>query len=295
MKSDRSILNRLRCDANSPASGMTEAEIQAASQAVLSGNAPMYASAPVGEIIEAADSQGRKLKTFSMEAYTGKPLRQWWSSKEIVVDISALDQLPDGTVRIFRDHSPSRIVGHTTSVQMGNNIQLSGVISGAGADASEIIESAANGFPWQASIGVNITATEDIPAGESVTVNGQTFQGPLLVVRGGTRVETSFVALGADNETEASVAASRSTKRKESGMNPEFVKWLKAQGYSAEAIAQLEQDEPARVKAESDWKASLEAGGAPDPKTPPNPPSQPIIDLDASINGDTVDRVGTFA
>src|SRR5262249_45544209 len=80
---------------------------------------------------------------------------------------------------------------------------------GAGAAASEVIGLADNGFPWQASIGADVQRQEFVDAGAQVKVNGRTFSGPLTVVRASTLREISFVPLGADASTSATVGAER--------------------------------------------------------------------------------------
>ena len=66
----------------------------------------------------------------------------------------------------------------------------------------------ANGcFPWQASIGAQVGAVDFVQAGKSVTVNGRTFDGPVHVARRTVLGEISFVDLGADGNTSATITA----------------------------------------------------------------------------------------
>ena len=69
--------------------------------------------------------------------------------------------------------------------------------------------SARNGFPWQASVGAGVEEFELVKDNQQVLVNGRTFTGPLNVVRKATLGEISFVDLGADGRTSASVAATQ--------------------------------------------------------------------------------------
>ncbi|WP_206036132.1 phage major capsid protein [Crateriforma spongiae] len=81
------------------------------------------------------------------------------------------------------------------------------MISGVGATAQEVIATSENGFPWQASLGASADKVVFIPEGKTANANGREFKGPVYVARKSTLGEVSFVALGADDDTEARVAA----------------------------------------------------------------------------------------
>jgi phage major head subunit gpT-like protein len=66
---------------------------------------------------------------------------------------------------------------------------------------------AEKGFAWQASVGADVMRHQKVAAGESVTVNGQTFMGPVRIVKASRLREVSFVTLGADDATSARIAA----------------------------------------------------------------------------------------
>ncbi|MFM8223961.1 MAG: hypothetical protein ACKOJF_34095, partial [Planctomycetaceae bacterium] len=82
-----------------------------------------------------------------------------------------------------------------------------GVISRDTPIAREVVTSSKNGFPWQASVGAAVEEFEFIRESQSVTVNGRAWPGPVNVVRRSTLGEISFVDLGADGATTASVLA----------------------------------------------------------------------------------------
>jgi hypothetical protein len=75
------------------------------------------------------------------------------------------------------------------------------------AAAREVVVSSKNGFPWQASVGHErrgVRVRQGTPAGDG---QRSQYSGPLNVVRKATLGEISFVDLGADGATSASVAA----------------------------------------------------------------------------------------
>lgn len=162
------------------------------------------------EIDAAAGDESPKLKSFRMLAYTGGAMNVGWGDP-VVVDLAGM-KTSEKARPILLQHDPLRIVGHTESVEVrrlsrGVELRVSGVISGSGPDAAEVVASAANGFPWQASIGASANQVEYVREGEKAEANGRVFKGPVQIVRSSALSEVSFVALGADDNTSASVAA----------------------------------------------------------------------------------------
>jgi hypothetical protein len=109
---------------------------------------------------------------------------------------------------ILKDHDRASIVGHTDDIMVGDSrLEVAGVISGVGNTAQEVIATSENGFPWQASLGANADKVVFIPEGKTATANSREFKGPVYIARKSTLGEVSFVALGADDDTEARIAA----------------------------------------------------------------------------------------
>jgi hypothetical protein len=192
--------------------------------------------APVGELVAAkgddATDGAPSPRRFGMVAYTGGAMRLAGWPHPVVVDLAGM-QVSAKSRPILKDHNPSLIVGHTESVRVeGSQLLVSGVVSGAGAVAREIVESSLSGFPWQASLGASAEQIETVPKGKSAQVNGRAFDGPVQVVRRSRLGEVSFVALGADDDTEARVAAHKESKEME------FNAWLAAKGFDdADALS----------------------------------------------------------
>lgn len=149
------------------------------------------------------------LRKFSMTAYTGGAMRLGGWPHPVVVDLAGM-RVTRKSRPILKDHDRGRIVGHTDDIAITDkSLEVAGVISGVGATAQEVIATSENGFPWQASLGASADKVVFIPDGKSAKANGRDFQGPVYVARKSTLGEVSFVALGADDDTEARVAAGR--------------------------------------------------------------------------------------
>jgi hypothetical protein len=158
-------------------------------------------------IIKAAKEENG-IPTFTMEAYTGGLMNVTGWYLPVVIDLAGM-ALGRRNQPILKDHDASQIVGHATEIiKSENNVIVEGICSGAGSANMEVVASSKNGFPWQASVGLEVNRVSEIAEGKSVTVNGMNFDGPLYVARKSKLNEVSFVALGADENTSAKVAAS---------------------------------------------------------------------------------------
>lgn len=220
-------------------------------------------SCEVGPLVAAPGSGSDRVKRFDMVAYTGGLMWIGLFEHPLVVDLDGMN-LSAKSRPILRDHNSSMIAGHTEQVSVTKDYHLSvaGLLSGTGDVVGPIVESSQRGFPWQASIGASIEEIELIKEGETVRVNGREFEGPIYVVGRSRLNEISFVALGADDDTSARVAAAE--RRKEQTVN--FSQWLKSCGIdeatlSASSRASLQAAYDAQRNAASSGNASANANG----------------------------------
>lgn len=192
----------------------------------------LYASGPVEfDTIEAAAGEKAEPPKFRMVAYTGGSMLLGGWPHPVVVDLSGM-KVTAKARPILRDHEPGKVVGHTTTVDIQPaRISVEGVLSADNLFSREVATSAGNGFPWQASIGAKVDKAVFVEEGESVTVNGRKFTGPMYVARRTTLGEISFVALGADDNTSARLAASAAASFV--GVTPmKFEQWVEAKGFT---------------------------------------------------------------
>lgn len=151
-----------------------------------------------------------KLPRFSMVAYTGGPMRIAGWRYPVIVDLAGLS-IPSQSRPIRFGHDMASGVGHSDTIRVEDGkLVAAGLVSRDTAAAKEIVVSARNGFPWQASISASVEEYEFVKEKQKVIVNGREFAGPVNVLRKATLGEISFVDLGADGATSASVAASAS-------------------------------------------------------------------------------------
>lgn len=182
------------------------------------------------EAAQAIEGDKPPLRRFTMTAYTGGAMQLAGWRYPVVVDLSGL-RVTKKPRPILKDHNASLIVGHTEEINVGEStLEVSGVVSGAGAVAQEIIATSENGFPWQASIGATADKVIFVTERRTANANGREFTGPVYIARKSTLGEVSFVALGADDETWAQVAASANEPTVLEAMTVEFEQWAADNG-----------------------------------------------------------------
>jgi hypothetical protein len=210
--------------------------------------------------IQAAAGEGKR-PTFDIVGYTGAPMMVEGFFSPVIIELTGLKPASQ-TIPALRDHDPSRVVGQTDAIAIGSDVRLTGTITDDGEEGSTVVGNAKNGFKWQASVGANIDRRELVEAGKKATVNGREVVGPIWIIRASTLKEISFVALGADGQTAASVAASHpsASNTPETTMTDQ---WLQAKGFDPAAIT-----DPQRAT----LRAAFDAEQAPPPPAPPTPP-----------------------
>jgi len=213
---------------------------------------------------EAAEKSETKLPQFRMTAYTGNQMDVGFGLP-VVVDLDGLDLTGKARPVLF-NHDRTASVGHTANItKLNGQLEVMGIISGTSGIANQITADARNGFPWQISIGakVNQQKLEKVKANEKVNVNGREFTGPLYVARASTLKEISFVSLGADDDTSATLAA----KMQEQEMKPELKSWIEAQGFDTDSLSEAQivfltasyEKEQEEVKAQAEKEAAEKA------------------------------------
>jgi len=124
--------------------------------------------------VAAADAGGGKapLPRFTMVAYTGGAMKIGEWRYPVVVDLAGL-AIPSQSRPVRFGHDATSGVGHTDRIAVADGrLVATGMVSRDTAAAREIVVSARNGFPWQASIGASVEQFEFVREGQTVTVMG---------------------------------------------------------------------------------------------------------------------------
>lgn len=235
--------------------------------------------------IEAALPDGESEKgprKFSIVAYTGGPLGVSGYEFPVIVDLRGLKSRNQVIANL--DHDKTKRVGQVTDIQNdGKQLVLSGLLNAATDARKEVLESADDGFHWQASIEALPTQLEFLDKGKQATVNGQTFTGPYYIAKESTLTGVAFVGQGADDNTSARIAAAAAYTLTEGGMN--FEAWVAAQGFDVSTLTEMQM---AFLKKAYEKEVGSEGSveGEQDPEKPvdgeqdPEKPVQAKFDID---------------
>lgn len=159
---------------------------------------------------------------FTSTFYTGGAMNINGWDLPVVIDLAGLT--PGNVLVANLDHDATKRVGNFAVANDGKSLVANGTATAATAARDEVVNSAAAGYQWQASLEVTPHQVDEVKSGKQVEVNGQQFTGPLYVTRRGTLKGFAFVSHGADDNTKASIAASSATN-KERIMKPEVKAW----------------------------------------------------------------------
>lgn len=228
-----------------------------------------------------ATAESGKPRRFKIEAYNGGKLHVDGFDLPVVVDLQGLHAAE--SVAIVLNHEPPNTettVGSTDVIANdGKSLSLAGPITG---DHRPRIKAAIDQFDkgqkWQASIGALVTDQQEIAAGQRVTVNGQTFEGPLIVARRAELKHTGILPSGADSSTSVNLAAAAATTK---GKNMTFEEFLASLGVDAAKL-----DDTTRPAFQTAFDAMNGAPAAAAAKTEPDPnmaAAAAITNLNASI------------
>ncbi|MDP1649649.1 MAG: hypothetical protein Q8M01_15815 [Rubrivivax sp.] len=151
-----------------------------------------------------AGADGALPNRFSGTAYSGGFVPDF----EVVIDLATTkfnEKLP-----LLDNHYRSDIIGVIEQAAARDHRMVVGgrlFSDMPGSPAERIAQLAQRGVPFEMSVGLYSYTREAVPAGKSVSVNGQVFHGPLNVLRNGQVREVSIVTLGADPRTAVAVFA----------------------------------------------------------------------------------------
>ena len=202
---------------------------------------PLQLLAPINLQASAAD----KPRRFRILAYSGGKLSVDGFDLPVIVDLAGLEAK---AVSVVLDHetTTAATVGQTDTItNNGRSLMLAGIVTGQSPRVQQVLAQADAGHQWQASIGASVELSERIPAGHTVAVNGQTFQGPVIVARKAVLRETSVLPVGADCTTTVNLAAKAATQEGKMTMQT-FETWLASKGFdntdnlSPESVAFLQ-------------------------------------------------------
>lgn len=152
----------------------------------------------------AAPSDGGP-RRFSGVAYGGGVITDHGYWDAVAFDLAGLHaKVP---MPLLLQHDPQRTIGVIdAAVNDGQQLRIEGeLFTGIDHDADAVAAKADRGAPWQLSVGVFPDRVETLNGGAPQSINGRSVEGAVTVFRASRVREASFVALGADHTTSATV------------------------------------------------------------------------------------------
>ena len=179
---------------------------------------------------------GAESGEFVILAYTGKVIDWGWLGR-FVIDLTGMS-MDKAKIPALLEHVRDWRVGFIDgcTVDESGFHETGAFLSNE--QAQRIRTDAADGFPWQASIGVQARRIEELKEGEKAEVNGMTVEGPIDIWRKSSVFETSFCAFGADDDTAAIAMSATAITTQEDSMNVRLRKFLESRGLNANATDQ---------------------------------------------------------
>lgn len=149
------------------------------------------------EVPKAEEGQKRKFKG---TAYAGGRVdgHWYWGRSGVVFDLDGIEI--DKPTALLEEHFGASRIGVVQAVDTSGKIDVSGDFL-TNAKAQEIVQDSDDGFPFQMSMMIDPGSIEEVSQGKSVTVNGQSFEGPITIFRQNRIREFTICSTGADRNT----------------------------------------------------------------------------------------------
>ena len=185
-------------------------------------------------------------RTFSGIAYAGGVITDHGWFNAVAFDLATTTA--ETPLPLLFNHGGSPI-GVIETINITNQIEIAGrLFADIDATAKDIATKADRGIKWQLSVGIFPASTENLNGLQPSVINGQTFNGEITLLKQNRIREVSFVTLGADDKTAATVFNATPPTlpiTQESTMTPEEAKALQDEN----AVLKTEN---AQFKAEAD-------------------------------------------
>ena len=141
-----------------------------------------------------------KRRTFAGTAYTGGRVdgHWYWGRTGVVFDLQGIEIATP--TPLLEEHFSANRIGVVKQVSTNGGIEVSGHFL-KNPKALEIIQDSDDEFPFQMSMFIDPGSVEEVLQGQTVTVNGQSFTGPINVFRNNRIREFTICSTGADRNT----------------------------------------------------------------------------------------------
>ncbi|RMD85729.1 MAG: hypothetical protein D6815_01235, partial [Candidatus Dadabacteria bacterium] len=160
--------------------------------------------------LQAGSPQGKPQRVRIL-AYSGGTMRvSGWGA--VAIDLAGLETPARLPILVDHDATTGGVAGSGEPQSNGRELTIAGSLAStpAGEKVASLLR---DGVPLQASVGVEPTTTQRLRAGEKISVNGREIEAGnegLTLVKAGRLREVSVLPVGADANTQVSLAARKS-------------------------------------------------------------------------------------
>jgi hypothetical protein len=222
-----------------------------------------------GEFTVTRKNETDKSGSLRMVARSGQPIEHWFWGR-VVHDLAGM-RLHKPRLPVDYVHDPKEVIGYLNhfSAESGDLVTSGALVPFKDSDrATEIMHKQAQGVPYEASInfGGDGLRVEEVPAGQSVAVNGYDFEGPGIVIREWPLRGVAICPYGADMHTESATFADGETKTYAAAVIPAPSANTKEAPVSESVEVKAEAEEPTpfeELKAEKPVEAVIAEAVAP--------------------------------
>lgn len=198
--------------------------------------------------VDIPQSEEGKKRTFKGQAYSGGRVdgHWYWGRSGVVFDLEGIEiQTP---TPLLGEHFSTSRIGVVKNVNTANGITVEGIFL-SNTQAKEFVQDADDGFPFQMSMFIDPGSVEEVSQGQKVTVNGQTFEGPIAIFRNNRIREFTICSTGADRNTSIQAFSAKN-------QNPTEDTDVTELEQTKQALKQAEQERDAARKELQEFKAT---------------------------------------
>ena len=156
--------------------------------------------------IQAAEGQK---PTAQIMAYSGGLMTvPGWGP--VAINLAGLDVAAGVAVLADHDTTIRGFIGQGSASIRSNQLHVAAQLTITTEAGAKVVQLSKEGFTFQASVGVQPSKSQHVPAGNSVTVNGRTIQAPsggFVLIEAGLLREVTICVLGCDPNTNVAIAA----------------------------------------------------------------------------------------
>jgi len=226
-----------------------------------------YRSAPIARRSEGPATLDEENRSVEVIMSTEDPALVWDWERGLVNEVLLMSgaQLPESRQLVLLDahsrYETANIIGSAREVRIENDAMIGRAIYSTAPEAESPWIKTREGHLTDYSIGYRVDESIWVPEGQTTSIEGRIFQGPVKVVTKWTPRELSAVPIGADQNAKARSEINQQIN-KEDNMNPQIRAMLEAKGLPAtateeEAIAFLgNMEAKTETKTETDEERS---------------------------------------